>query len=59
MGIGRDMVKKLKDRIVGRYGEKLVSSIADTSADSPSKFTQPKRDLYEKLAAEGKLPNQS
>jgi hypothetical protein len=54
MGLARDMMKKVRSR-VQKYGEKVVSVMADTSADAPNRFSAPKRDLYEKLESEGKL----
>jgi hypothetical protein len=55
MGIGSKTVKKatkkartwLRDRI----GSQLITRMADTSADAPSSFTKPKRDLYNKMKA--------
>lgn len=55
MGLARSLVKGIKDRLLKNYGEKLVSSLADTSSDSPSNFHAPKRDLYDKLKEEGAL----
>lgn len=55
MGVARNLVKGLKDRILKNYGEKLVSNLADTSSDAPNKFAAPKRDLYDKLKADGQI----
>lgn len=55
MGVARNLIKGLKEKVLDRYGEKLVSSIADTSSDAPTRFAAPKRDLYDKLAEEGQL----
>lgn len=55
MGIARDLLKGIKSKVMDRYGEKIVSSIADTSSDAPTRFAAPKRDLYDKLAEEGAL----
>lgn len=55
MGIARSVLKGLKDGIMKKYGEKLVSNLADTSSDAPNKFAAPKRDLYDKLKQEGAL----
>lgn len=55
MGFGRDLLKNLREKIVDRYGEKLVSSIADTSSDAPNRFAAPKRNKYEELARDGEL----
>jgi hypothetical protein len=49
MGLARDALKKLKTRVMSGMGEKLVSVLADTSSDAPTRFSAPKRDLYEKL----------
>lgn len=55
MGVARSLMKGLKDKLLKNYGEKLVSNLADTSADAPNKFAEPKRDLYDKLKEEGQL----
>ena len=55
MGIGRDLLRNFKEKIVDKYGEKLVSSIADTSSDAPTRFAEPKRKKYEELERDGKL----
>jgi hypothetical protein len=55
MGLGRSLYKGIKDKFLKNYGEKLVSSLADTSSDAPSNFRAPKRDLYDKLKEEGAL----
>ena len=55
MGIGRSLIRGVKERVLGKWGERVVSNLADTSADAPNNFAQPKRDLYEKLKEEGKL----
>ena len=49
-GIGRRAADKVMDRVGGR----VVSRIADTSADAPSAFHQPKRDVYRHMR-DGKL----
>ena len=53
MGLARDWMKGLKQRVMERYGERLVSSIADTSSDAPTRFSAPKREVYDKLVADG------
>jgi hypothetical protein len=55
MGIGSGLLKGFKERVLKRYGERFVSNLADTSADAPNKFAEPKRDLYDQLKADGKL----
>ncbi len=55
MGIARSLVRGVKERILGQWGERIVRNLADTSADAPNNFAQPKRDLYETLKDEGKL----
>ena len=55
MGIARSLVRGIRDKILKNYGEKIVSNLADTSADSPNNFKAPKRDLYDKLKREGAL----
>lgn len=54
MGLGRNLLRSVKEK-VDRYGEKLVSSIADTSSDAPTRFAEPKRQKYEELERDGKL----
>lgn len=55
MGIARKLLQGLTRRAVtktmDRVGGRLVSRIADTSADAPSSFTEPKRDLYRHMVA--------
>ncbi len=55
MGFASRMVKGLKDRFMSKYGEKIVSNLADTSSDAPTRFAEPKRDVYDKLQQEGAL----
>ncbi len=55
MGLASKMVKGLKDRFMSKYGEKIVSNLADTSSDAPTRFAAPKRDVYDKLQEEGAL----
>jgi hypothetical protein len=55
MGIARNVLKGIKDRLMKDYGEKIVSNLADTSSDAPNKFAAPKRDLYDKLKEEGQI----
>lgn len=55
MGIARNLLKGVKDKILKSYGEKIVTNLGDTSSDAPNKFSEPKRQLYEQMAAEGKL----
>lgn len=55
MGIASKTIRGLKDRFMSKYGERIVSNLADTSADAPNKFSTPKRDVYDKLSEEGAL----
>jgi hypothetical protein len=55
MGIGRSLIRGIKDKVMSRYGEKIVSSLGDTSSDAPNKFSEPKRSLYEELEKEGRI----
>lgn len=55
MGVARSLIKGLKEKLLDRYGEKLVTNLADTSSDAPNRFAAPKRDVYDKLVEEGKL----
>jgi hypothetical protein len=55
MGVARSIFKGIKDKLLKNYGERLVSNLADTSADAPNNFAAPKRDLYDKLKEEGQI----
>lgn len=55
MGLARTLLKNLKEKVVDKYGEKLVSSIADTSSDAPNRFAAPKRNKYEEMEENGEL----
>ena len=55
MGIGRSLLKGIKDKLLKDYGERIVTNLADTSSDAPNKFAEPKRNLYDKLKEEGQL----
>lgn len=55
MGVARNVIKGLKEKLLGKYGEKIVSNLADTSSDAPNRFAQPKRDAYDQLVKEGKI----
>ena len=55
MGLGRKLIKGVKDRILDRFGDKIVSNIADTSSDAPNRHAEPKRDLYDKMKEDGSL----
>ena len=46
------MAKKALTRLMDRVGGKLVSGMADTSADAPDSRFKPKRDLYAKMVAD-------
>ncbi len=59
MGIGRDLIRGLKNKVMSRYGEKIVSTLGDTSSDAPNKFSEPKRNLYEEMEREGKIEKKS
>ena len=55
MGLGKSLIRGIKDKVMSRYGEKIVSSLGDTSSDAPNKFSEPKRNLYEELEKEGRI----
>ena len=55
MGLARNLLKNLKETLVGKYGEKIVSSLADTSSDAPNRFAAPKRNKYDEMAEAGEL----
>ena len=56
MAIGSRLAKGAAQRALTRFmdrvGSKLVSRIADTSADAPSSFHEPKRNVYEQMVNE-------
>ena len=56
MSLASRAVKKLTQRawtrLMDRVGGRLVSSMADTSADAPNSFHKPKRDLYRQMKAD-------
>ena len=55
MSFATRSVKKLTQRVwtklMDRVGGRLVSGMADTSADAPNSFHKPKRDIYRKMKA--------
>ncbi len=55
MGVARNLIKGLKDKVLDRWGEKIVTNLGDTSSDAPNKFSEPKRNLYEEMEKEGKI----
>ncbi|MSQ04128.1 MAG: hypothetical protein EXR71_19935 [Myxococcales bacterium] len=55
MGIGRNVLRGLKEKLMSRYGEKIVANLGDTSSDAPNKFSEPKRNLYEEMEREGRI----
>ncbi len=55
MGLARTLLRGMKDRLIGAWSDVVVTHLADTSADAPSKFSAPKRDLYDRLKDEGRL----
>jgi hypothetical protein len=50
--MAKGMAKKAVTRFMDRVGGKVVSGMADTSADAPDSRFKPKRDLYSKMKAE-------
>ena len=50
--IFKSITKKAWTRVMDRVGGKVVSGMADTSADAPSATFEPKRNLYEQLQRE-------
>ena len=48
-GIFGRVAKKAVTRLMDKVGGKLVSGMADTSADAPSARFEPKRDLYSQM----------
>ncbi len=55
MGVARNLIKGLKDKVLDRWGERIVSNLGDTSSDAPNKFSEPKRNLYDEMEKEGKI----
>ncbi|MCK6506723.1 hypothetical protein L6R53_25680 [Myxococcota bacterium] len=50
----RGLGKRASDKVMDRVGGKLVSGMADTSADAPSAFHKPKRDVYRHMVEGGR-----
>jgi hypothetical protein len=55
MGLARNLLKGVKDKLMSRYGERIVSNLGDTSSDAPNKFSEPKRQLYEEMEKDGRI----
>ena len=51
-GIFKKVGKRAWVKVMDRVGGRLVSGMADTSADAPSARFEPKRNLYEKMQKE-------
>lgn len=49
--LGR-VAKKAVTRVLDKVGSKVVSGMADTSADAPASRFEPKRDVYRKMQEE-------
>ena len=47
----RKFTQRIWTKLMDRVGGRLVSGMADTSADTPSAFHKPKRDVYRKMQA--------
>lgn len=45
----KNVVKKASTKVMDRVGGRLVSGMADTSADAPDARFEPKRNLYEQM----------
>ncbi len=45
----KNVVKKASTKVMDRVGGRLVSGMADTSADAPDAHYEPKRNLYEQM----------
>ena len=58
MGLARNLIKGVKDKLMSRYGEKIVSNLGDTSSDAPNKFSEPKRQLYEEMEKDGRITSE-
>lgn len=59
MGIAGKLVRGLKNRVLDKWGERIVSNLGDTSADAPNKFSEPKRQLYEEMEKSGRIEKKS
>ncbi|MEN9786203.1 MAG: hypothetical protein RLZZ299_1467 [Pseudomonadota bacterium] len=55
MGFARNLLRGVKDRLVGAWSDRVLAHLADTSSDAPSNFSAPKRDVYDRLKDEGRL----
>ena len=50
--LGR-VARKAVTRVLDKVGSKVVSGMADTSADAPASRFEPKRDVYRKMQEQG------
>lgn len=44
--------RRAATKLMGKFGQRLVSGLADTSSDAPAAIFEPKRDLYSKMKDE-------
>lgn len=50
--LARAAARRIYHRLMDRVGGKLVAGMADTSADAPNAFYEPKRDVYREIVEE-------
>lgn len=50
--LARAAARRVYHRVMDRVGGRLVAGMADTSADAPSAFFEPKRDMYREIVEE-------
>ncbi len=50
--LARATARRFYHRLMDRVGGRLVAGMADTSADAPSAFYEPKRDVYRSIVEE-------
>ena len=50
--LARTAARRVYHRLMDRVGGRLVAGMADTSADAPNAFYEPKRDMYKEIVEE-------
>ena len=52
----KGLIRRSTTRLLGKVGGRLVSRMADTSADAPAASFTPKRDVYESMTRPAPAP---
>jgi hypothetical protein len=50
--LARAAARRVYHRLMDRVGGRLIAGMADTSADAPNAFYEPKRDVYRQIVEE-------